>query len=107
MMKNMYAAMEVSELSGKLPYTDDVLKISNLNESLVIHIYFQVCDEQGDYFVVEIMEKSQGVTAMSIDRYDNGFEAVLEIFREYENILIPPGSFLSTGYCTHEQRIEG
>ena len=106
-MKNIYEAMSTAELTGKLPHTDDVLRISNLSESLVIHIYFQVCDEQGDYFVAAIVDNTDGIRKFYHNRYDNGFEAVLEIFREYEDVLIPAGSFMGSVFCTHEQRIAG
>lgn len=106
-MKNIYEAMSTSELVGKLPYTDDVLKISNLSESLIIHIYFQECDEQGNYFVAEIMDSTDGIRKFYHNRYDNGFEAVLAIFQEHEKTLIPSGSFMCSVFCTHEQRIAG
>ena len=106
-MKHIYEAMATAEMVGKLPYTGDVLRLSNVDESMVAYIYFQECDEQGNHFVMELLKKQ---TDDSDRRYrsskrDNGFEAVLDLFREHGDVLIPSGSFLCTVQCTHEQRI--
>ena len=106
-MKRVYDAMATAELTGKLPHTGKVLRLSNINDSMVAHIYFQECDEQGDYFVTELLTKQTDDSDSRYyrDRHDNGFEAVLALFREHEDALIPAGSFLCTVMCTHEQRI--
>ena len=100
-MKYFRTAMSVCEMVGKLPYLNsgntlhqkvEVIRLSDIDENLIIDLYFVECDEYGNHFQIEYRDERPNQWATPRlgsfwhETYSSGFESVLRVFREFPDV---------------------